>query len=188
MLLLLTVLLASSSEIYWVSDLDIELRWGKSSIFFFLSVWNTLRKPAVPTLAQHCPRDFPPPSTRQVRLGINWIWGCSLREQFLQSDEEAIAFLLIKIVPKASSVLKQRSIWLHQCRIQNLGLIKWGREYYLCLRCILLKHFNFKTNGISSVKRIWEGCYPIEDVCFHTKDGVIITNCSLFNVWNSDIK
>lgn len=106
------------------------------------------------------------------------MWGCSLREQFLQSDEEAIAFLLIKIVPKASSVLKQRNIWLHQCRIQNLGLIKWGREYYLCLRCILLKHFNFKANGISSVKRIWEGCYPIEDVCFHTKDGVIITNCS----------
>lgn len=44
-------------------------------------------------------------------------------------------------------------------------------------RDILLKYFNFKANEISSVKRIWEGCYPVKDVCFHTNNGVIITNC-----------
>lgn len=45
-------------------------------------------------------------------------------------------------------------------------------------RHILLKHFHFKANEITSVKRICEECYPTEDVCFHTKDGAIITNCS----------
>lgn len=79
---------------------------------------------------------------------------------------------------RSLSALKHSNIWLHQFIIQNLGLIKWGRKYYLSLRYILLKHFNFNSNEISSVKRIWEECYSTGDVCFHTKDGAIITNCS----------